>query len=115
MPRSSDHLLKSAIRLVRQFTTVQNTSNTRAFTAEISDMLGSSLLLFRTNSYFVIPRCAIAHRGCARLAQARNPYSRLWLWIPGSRQRAPRNDDGENIFPCALNRDGISRSGGAPP
>ena len=27
-----------------------------------------------------------------RLAQARNPYSRSWLWIPGSRYRAPRND-----------------------
>src|SRR5258708_37877272 len=27
------------------------------------------------------------------LAQARNPYSRWWLWIPGSRvSLAPRND-----------------------
>src|SRR5260370_9357229 len=31
-----------------------------------------------------------------RLAQARNPYSRSWLWIPGSLvSLAPRND-GEN-------------------
>src|SRR6266403_1928515 len=29
------------------------------------------------------------------LAQARNPYSRSWLWIPGSRKSAPRNDDQE--------------------
>jgi hypothetical protein len=26
------------------------------------------------------------------LAQARNPYSLSWLWIPGSRKSAPRND-----------------------
>src|SRR6266508_480002 len=39
MPRFSDHCVKSAIRLVRQSTTVPNTSNTNAFTAEISDML----------------------------------------------------------------------------
>jgi hypothetical protein len=26
----------------------------------------------------------IRHSGMRRLAQARNPYSRLWLWIPGS-------------------------------
>src|SRR5713101_372180 len=58
---------------------------------------------------FVIPRCAIAHRGCADRtrvypssaislsksatadldAQARNPHSRLWLWIPGSRFARP--------------------------
>src|ERR1700682_5018115 len=25
-------------------------------------------------------------------AQARNPYSRWWLWMPGSRKSAPRND-----------------------
>jgi hypothetical protein len=30
--------------------------------------------------------------GCAPLGQARNPYSRSWLWIPGSRFRSPRND-----------------------
>jgi len=33
---------------------------------------------------FVIPRCAIAPLGMRHLAQARNPYSRSWLWIPGS-------------------------------
>src|SRR5216684_256642 len=62
---------------------------------------------------FVIPRCAIAHRGCADRtrvypssaislsksatadldAQARNPYSLSWLWIPGSlASQSPRND-----------------------
>src|SRR5229473_3719071 len=66
-----------------------------------------SSALDRTNAD-VIPRCAIAHRGCATRtrvypssaislsksatadldAQARNPYSRSWLWIPGSRQEA---------------------------
>src|SRR6478672_8313526 len=49
MPRVSDHLVKSAIRLVRQSTTVPKTSNTSAFTAEISDM--PPLPFF----YFVIP------------------------------------------------------------
>src|SRR5260370_36818020 len=48
MPRVSPHLVKSAIRLVRQSTTVPNTSNTSAFTAEISDMVASP-------SQFVIP------------------------------------------------------------
>src|SRR5262245_49102352 len=38
MPRVCDHLVKSLIRLVRQSTTVPNTSNTRAFTAEMSDI-----------------------------------------------------------------------------
>src|SRR6267154_2274024 len=38
IPRFSPHLLKSAIRLVRQSTTVPKTSNTKAFTAEISDI-----------------------------------------------------------------------------
>src|SRR5258708_5236751 len=38
MPRLSAHAVKSPIRLVRQSTTVPNTSNTSAFTAEISDM-----------------------------------------------------------------------------
>ena len=28
-----------------------------------------------------------------RLAQARNPYPPSWLWIPGSRKSAPRNDE----------------------
>src|SRR3984893_9386610 len=64
MPRVSDHLEKSAIRLVRQSTTVPNTSNTSAFTADKSDMLAPCffLLSFRgaRSSYL---RCAIAHRG----------------------------------------------------
>src|ERR1700748_16556 len=46
MPRVSPHLVKSAIRLVRQSTTVPKTSNTSAFTAEISDMTTPLLLLF---------------------------------------------------------------------
>src|SRR5260370_17425540 len=33
------------------------------------------------------------HSGMRLLAQARNPYSQLWLWIPGSlASLAPRND-----------------------
>src|SRR3954447_4454445 len=35
MPRVSDHFVKSAIRLLRQSTTVPNTSNTRAFTSSV--------------------------------------------------------------------------------
>src|SRR6266478_317521 len=32
-----------------------------------------------------------------RKAQARNPYSRSWLWIPGSfASLTPRNDDGRS-------------------
>src|SRR3954454_17207146 len=41
MPRCPPHLVKSAIRLLRQSTTVPKTSNTSAFTAEISDMVRS--------------------------------------------------------------------------
>src|ERR1700736_5611717 len=86
MPRFSDHLVKSAIRLLRQSTTVPNTSNTSAFTAEISDM-SAPCLLFSAHSQ---PR----HSGMRQLAQARNPYSRSWLWIPGSlASLTPRNDD----------------------
>src|SRR6266404_5064574 len=34
------------------------------------------------------------HSGMRHLAQARNPYSRSWLWIPGSLvSLAPRNDE----------------------
>src|SRR5713101_2298192 len=33
------------------------------------------------------------HSGMRRLAQARNPYPPSWLWIPGSRKSAPRNDE----------------------
>src|SRR2546430_11597807 len=38
MPEVSDHLVKSLMRLVRQSTTVPNTSNTSAFTADTSDI-----------------------------------------------------------------------------
>ena len=40
-------------------------------------------------SPLVIPRCATAHLRMRHLAQARNPYSRSWLWIPGSRCARP--------------------------
>src|SRR6202011_2421833 len=86
MPRFSDHLVKSAIRLLRQSTTVPNTSNTSAFTAEISDM-SAPCLLFSAHSQ---PR----HSGMRQLAQARNPYSRSWLWIPGSLASLQPPNDG---------------------
>src|SRR6478752_7874911 len=36
----------------------------------------------------------LRHSGMRHWAQARNPYSRSWLWIPGSlASLAPRNDD----------------------
>src|SRR6476469_3334039 len=44
MPDVFDHFEKSLIRLVRQSTTVPNTSNTSAFTAETSDMVGSPIV-----------------------------------------------------------------------
>src|SRR5258706_9794442 len=44
MPRFSPHPVKSAIRLVRQSTTVPNTTNPSAFPAEISDMFAPLLL-----------------------------------------------------------------------
>src|SRR5215207_6664313 len=47
MPDVSDHLVKSLIRLVRQSTTVPNTSNTSAFTADTSDMRGPPVFSFR--------------------------------------------------------------------
>jgi hypothetical protein len=40
--------------------------------------------------------------GCAHLAQARNPYSRSWLWIPGSRGACHR---------AALRADPLARPG----
>src|SRR3981081_1102889 len=44
------------------------------------------------------------------LARARNPYSRSWLWIPGSLvSLAPRNDNQE----CSLRR-WLDAEGGAP-
>src|ERR1700682_5637200 len=51
MPEVSDHLVKSLIRLVRQSTQVPNTSNTSAFTPEISDMVTPVFVLVG----FVIP------------------------------------------------------------
>src|SRR6202051_2778574 len=72
MPRVPAHLVKSAIRLERQSTTVPNTSNTSAFTAEISDMFDP----FQTSSFRDGPK-----------DQTRN------LEIPGSLATlAPRND-----------------------
>src|ERR1700760_2340202 len=50
MPRVCDHLVKSAIRLERQSTTVPNTSNTSALTAEISDMSCSLFLILSARS-----------------------------------------------------------------
>ena len=52
MPEVSDHLVKSLMRLVRQSTTVPNTSNTSAFTADTSDMRASPLFLFFCRSSF---------------------------------------------------------------
>src|SRR6266545_209018 len=73
MPEVSDHLVKSLMRLVRQSTTVPNTSNTSAFTADTSDMRASPLFLsFLTPSF----------RGDAQ-HRTRN------LEIPGSRFAAP--------------------------
>src|SRR5438445_12283117 len=46
MPRFSDHLVKSAIKLERTSTTVPNPSNTSAFTAETSDMFAPLLLVW---------------------------------------------------------------------
>src|ERR1700675_1439577 len=76
MPDVSDHFVKSAIRLVRQSTTVPNTSNTSAFTAEISDMVASLFLLL-----FALPSSSSFRD--ARLAQARNPYSQIVVMDSG--------------------------------
>ena len=38
------------------------------------------------------------HSGMRRLAQARNPYSLSWLWIPGSRFARPGMT--KNYFPA---------------
>jgi hypothetical protein len=43
--------------------------------------------------YISIEQTHLRHSGMRRLAQARNPYSPRWLWIPGSLAAlAPRND-----------------------
>src|SRR3954447_26885573 len=39
------------------------------------------------------------HSGMRLLAQARNPYSRWWLWIPGSLALLAPPDDGFRYFP----------------
>src|SRR5207302_9658123 len=77
MPRRSDHLVKSAIRLERQSTTVPNTSNTSAFTADNSDM--------STPCSFVIPRCAIAHCGCANRARVYPSSADMIVQVGNSR------------------------------
>src|SRR5476651_1472407 len=87
MPRVFDHLVKSAIRLERQSTTVPNTSNTSAFTAEISDMFASNPFSCTTYS---------GHSGMRHLAQARNPYSDASM-DSGFALRAPRNDDLQHL------------------
>src|SRR5665213_756579 len=67
MPRAAPHSVKSAIRLERQSTTVPNTSNTRAFTFDTSDIIAlPALSSFRDGSQdqtrnLEIPRCAIVH------------------------------------------------------
>src|ERR1700754_4216870 len=80
MPRVSDHLVKSAIRLVRQSTTVPNTSNTRAFTAEVSDMLHSRFLFLmgRSENLAVLNESQIVgdlviKRAGLRVARLRQP------------------------------------------
>src|SRR4051794_13498915 len=61
---------------------------------------GQTVRLIVSPIYHVIPGCAARTRVYPSLsksatadldAQARDPYSRRWLWIPGSRSRA-RND-----------------------
>src|SRR5438270_5493079 len=106
MPRVSDHLLKSAIRLVRQSTTVPNTSNTNAFTAERSDMLDSSLLLFALIPVSSFPDVRL-HIVDAPLGAGRESILPIVVMDSGFAQRAPRNDDGESIFPRSLNPNGI--------
>src|ERR1700745_2974840 len=63
MPRVSPHFVKSLIRLVRQSTTVPNTSNTSAFTADMSDML---------TPFFVLACCFHCHSVAMRQHGARN-------------------------------------------
>src|SRR5665213_61875 len=60
---------------------------------------------------FLRGKTYLRHSGMRLLAQARNPYSLSWLWIPGSRF-APRND--EQLFPsrqllCGLPEHVLSR------
>src|SRR5438093_13323366 len=64
MPEVSDHLVKSLMRLVRQSTTVPNTSNTSAFTADTSDIGRPPPLLV------VIPGRAKREPGISRFSGA---------------------------------------------
>src|SRR6202051_1051788 len=94
MPRVPAHLVKSAIRLERQSTTVPNTSNTSAFTAEISDMFDP----FQTSSFRDGPK-----------DQTRN------LEIPGSLATlAPRNDGGSGALIEIEARPATERQLGTP-
>src|SRR6266550_5074324 len=85
MPRVFDHLVKSLIRLVRQSTTVPNTSNTNAFTAAISDMLTP---FFSFGSSFRGDANGSGLLAGPMTGSASNPESRG----SGFALRAPRND-----------------------
>src|SRR5260221_14213027 len=95
MPRLSAHLVKSAIRLERQSTTVPNTSNTSALTAEISDMFTPVFVFLRFRFF--------RHSGASE-ARARNPYSRSVVMDSGPAPRgASRNDGDQSTFRYWMN------------
>src|SRR6266404_4846659 len=121
MPRASDHFVKSAIRLERQSTTVPNTSNTSAFTAEISDMFAPCFLFLiggpHSNHLAVLNKAEIvgnlvvenARLGVARLRQPIDAarIRGLGLVVNGLDQRpsqpsTPRSLCDEQIFQIAV-------------
>src|SRR4051794_34369286 len=74
--------------------------------ALITAQRGSALMMF-PRPVISLPRCLDAslinriylrHSGMRLLAQARNPYSRWWLWIPGSLVLLALRNDGEKYI-----------------
>jgi hypothetical protein len=49
--------------------------------------------------------CTTFRHSGSRAAAVRNPYSRSWLWIPGSRKSAPRNDEPGDAVALFTRRD----------
>src|SRR3954454_1900203 len=90
MPRCSPHLVKSAIRLVRQSTTVPNTSNTSAFTAETSDMVAPFVVFWSLSSSF---RDAPPGAGPESILTMVLMDSLMCNCTSKLGLRAPRNDD----------------------
>src|SRR3981189_2433557 len=117
MPRLSAHLVKSAIRVERQSTTVPNTSNTSALTAEISDMFTPFFVFlerddFSSNRQPALSFClSMISAQTLRVCREGKPVS-----TPGSSPRACFSGSCSSLEDClvvnsALQAAAVSRKG----